>query len=154
MSTEDVLRRKPSLMRQLAAALLNATLMLFIILVVVVLLLIGKVQSFTADTVSAAVGAIGEQQAGKIKNGFGELQDMGAKVKNLQASLNETCKDGINTPQIDALRAEVQALREKIDSLNTNVHELGEKAATAAIDGAANGVKTWLGVSPATAPSQ
>ncbi len=142
-----------NLLRQLATAFLNATLMLLIILIVTAIILLTRVQNFTADTVSAALDAVGQQKTAAIHKGFDELKTMRATLGHVQTSLKERCRDGENTPKLDELRNEIKILNENIVSLNRDIHVLGEKAADAAIDGVADAMKDWLGVSkPASSP--
>lgn len=118
-----------SRMRDLALALLNATLLLAVLLVFGLWLLIGRVQTLAADTAAAAATAIGSDLKGRLSTEIDGLNAALTRIGGLEGRIGETvtraCSaDGAAVAELAALRGEVQVLNGNIAAVRTGIDQI------------------------------
>ncbi|QYZ71369.1 hypothetical protein [Neotabrizicola shimadae] len=148
--------------RQLALAMLNATLLLAVLLVFGTWLLIGRVQHFATDTAEAAATALGADLKGQMT---GEVATLSATLENLStldARLSDVIAkagtgDSAAVAQLTGLRTDVQTLTASVDKLNGTAKALrdnGGEVLTETLHGFLLELAERLGPLPApTAPA-
>ena len=107
-------------LRDLALALLNATLMLGVLLVFGAWLLLGRVQDFTAETVSAVAENVGEDLRSRLESQTARASEAIERVATLDERLSAEVNRIVNAPAaIDqAAAAELAGLRDDVQALN------------------------------------
>ncbi len=116
-------------LRQLALALLNATLLLAVLLVFGTWLLISRVQHFATETAEAAATALGADLKDQMT---GEVATLSATLENLStldARLSDVIAkagngDSAAVAQLTGLRSDVRTLTVSVDQLNSTAHAL------------------------------
>jgi hypothetical protein len=118
-----------SRLRQLALALLNATLLLAVLLVFAAWLLLGRVQHFAIDTATA----IAPDLRARLESQITETQTALTKLRDLDDALKTriTTADAATAAQLQALRGDVQALTAKLTELQFQAAALSQTAPTA-----------------------
>lgn len=119
----------PARLRQLALALLNATLLLAVLLVFGAWLLLGRVQHFAIDTAQA----IAPELRGRLESQISETQTALTKLGDLDAALKSrlSAADPATAAQLQALRADVQTLTAKLTELQSQAATLSQTAPAA-----------------------
>ena len=126
-------------LRQLALALLNATLLLAVLLVFGGWLLIGRVQHFATDTAEAAATALGADLKDEMT---GEMATLGATLEDLSmldarladAIAKAGSGDGAAKAQLTGLRTDVQTLTASVDRLNSTAQALRDNGGAVLTD--------------------
>jgi hypothetical protein len=119
-------RTLPRTLGQLALALLNATLLLALALAIAGIVLIGRVQSFAADTARAAATAIGPDLQLRIDAGLGTVTGALDRLDSLDARLAAAAAaaDSLRAQQLQPLRDEVANLTDEVARLNAGLADL------------------------------
>ncbi|MEM7073776.1 MAG: hypothetical protein AAGA28_15295 [Pseudomonadota bacterium] len=142
-----------SRLRDLALALLNATLMLAVLLVFGAWLLLGRVQDFAADTVGAVADTVGDDLRTRLETQTTRVSGAIDRVAALDGQLAETAERIASGPQaadatdaavvadLTDLRAEIGALRAALD---TAPDAAQDPAIGARLDALETGVDTAL----------
>lgn len=114
-----------SRLRNLALALLNATLMLAVLLVFGAFLLLGRVQDFAADTMAQTVETVGVDvtdrmaaQAAEVSAVINQIKDVDVRLKASAAAA-----DSATAEEIAGLRADVQGLTGALDGLREEARD-------------------------------
>lgn len=115
-----------SRLRDLALALLNATLMLAVLLVFGAWLLLGRVQTFTAETVGAVAENVGDDLRTRLESQTTRVSDALERVATFDDRLTEVANRVIDAPAAadQAAAAELARLRDDVTTLNATLNAL------------------------------
>jgi hypothetical protein len=124
---------------QLALALVNATLMLAVLLVFGLWLLVGRVQTFAAETAQAAAGAVGSDLGKQLADRAESLDAALAGLATLDTRVGDAIAragtaDGPAVAELAGLRTDVQALTTTVNSLAQSTAAMREQPAEAVSD--------------------
>ena len=131
-----------SRLRDLALALLNATLMLAVLLVFGAWLLLGRVQDFAAETVGAVAETVGSDLRARLDMQAGRVAEALDRVTTLDDRLVETAEHLRSAPgtadqavaaELAGLRADLRRLNESFAAAETGSNTVGA-ASTASPD--------------------
>jgi hypothetical protein len=116
----------PSRLRQLALALLNATLMLAVLLVFGVWLLVGRVQDLATGTVAAAAEKVGTDVQARLVQQARDITDTIENVKGIDGRIDATLAkvqnvDSAAATELKGLRSDVQLLTTTLGGIRTDI---------------------------------
>lgn len=119
-----------SRLRDLALALLNATLMLAVLLVFGAWLLLGRVQDFAAETVGAVAETVGGDLRTRLDTQTTRVSDALARVSTLEDRMGDATQRLTTAPAAadPATAQELAQLRDAVQALNGTLADRGREA--------------------------